>query len=82
MTLHDTKEFDNDLRGRADEDLTFSTTLSVDNVILHAIRWMSISSGSAIYQAVILRGDEIIREAQEEISNAQGQTRGPFLEEV
>jgi hypothetical protein len=38
MTLHDTKKFDNDLRGRADEDLTFSTPLSVDNVILQRVR--------------------------------------------
>jgi hypothetical protein len=34
MTLHDTEEFDHDLRGRTDESLALSTPLSVDNVIL------------------------------------------------
>ena len=32
-------------------------------------------------QSFYMRG-EIITEAQEEISNAQGQTRGPFLDEM
>ena len=38
MTLHDTKKFDNDLRGRADENLAFSAPLSVDNVVLQRMR--------------------------------------------
>lgn len=40
VALHDTKELHNDLRARADEHLTLSTALRVDNVV----------------QAVILRG--------------------------
>lgn len=34
MTLHDTKELDDDLRGRTDQNLTLATALSVDNVVL------------------------------------------------
>ena len=34
MTLHDSKELDNDLRGRTDEDLTLAATLGVDDVVL------------------------------------------------
>jgi hypothetical protein len=37
MSLHDTEEFYNDLRGRADENLALSTTLSVDNAFLQKI---------------------------------------------
>lgn len=33
MLLHDGEEADDDLGGRADEDLTLSTLLSVDNVV-------------------------------------------------
>ena len=36
MTLHDTEELDDDLRGRAHEDLALATTLGVDNVVLYA----------------------------------------------
>lgn len=36
MTLHDAQELDDDLRGRADEDLTLATALGVDNVVLRA----------------------------------------------
>ncbi len=38
MTLHDSEEFDNDLRGRADENLALSTPLSVYNVFLQRMR--------------------------------------------
>ena len=34
VTLHDGKELDNDLRGRADEDLTLAPALGIDNVVL------------------------------------------------
>ena len=34
MTLHDSKELDDDLRGRTDEDLALATALGVDNVVL------------------------------------------------
>jgi hypothetical protein len=34
MTLHDTEKFHDDLGGRSDEDLSFSTTLGVDDVVL------------------------------------------------
>ena len=34
MTLHDAKELDDDLGGRADEDLALATALGVDNVVL------------------------------------------------
>ena len=34
MALHDTEELDDDLRGRADENLALATALSVDDVVL------------------------------------------------
>ena len=37
MTLHDAEEFHHDLRGRANENLALSTTLSVDNAFLQNI---------------------------------------------
>ncbi len=37
MALHDTEEFHHDLRGRANEYLALSTTLSVDNAFLQNI---------------------------------------------
>lgn len=37
MALHDTEEFHHDLRGRANENLALSTTLSVDNAFLQNI---------------------------------------------
>jgi len=33
MTLHDTKEFDNDLGRGTNKNLTLSTALSVDNIV-------------------------------------------------
>lgn len=33
MTLHDTKEFDNDFGRRTNENLTFSTTFGIDDVV-------------------------------------------------
>jgi hypothetical protein len=37
MALHDTEEFHHDLRGRANENLAFPTTLGVDNASLQKI---------------------------------------------
>lgn len=37
MALHDAEEFHHDFRGRANENLTLSTTLSVDNAFLQNI---------------------------------------------
>ncbi len=55
MTLHDTEEFDNDLRGGTNENLALSTPLSIDNVFLRdAFRRMNVNSPSKFYQAVIL----------------------------
>ena len=34
MTLHDTEELDDDLRGRTNEDLALATALGVDDVVL------------------------------------------------
>ena len=34
MALHDSEEFDNDLRRRTDEDLALATALGVDDVVL------------------------------------------------
>ena len=34
MTLHDTEEADDDLRGRTNEYLAFATALGVDDVVL------------------------------------------------
>jgi len=36
VALHDAQKFDDDFGGRANEDLAFATTLSVDNVVLCA----------------------------------------------
>jgi len=33
MTLHDTKELDNDLGRRTNKDLTLSTALSIDDIV-------------------------------------------------
>ena len=37
MTLHNAEELDDDLRGRADEDLALATALGVDDVVLGTI---------------------------------------------
>ena len=34
VTLHDGKELDNDLRGRADENLALAAALSIHDVVL------------------------------------------------
>ena len=38
MALHNAQELDNDLRGRADEDLTLAPALGIDNVVLVELR--------------------------------------------
>jgi len=39
MTLHDTQEFDNDFGAGTDKDLTFATTLRVDNAVKAVIQY-------------------------------------------
>ena len=38
VALHDAEKFHHDLRGRANENLALSTTLSIDNAFLQILR--------------------------------------------
>ena len=58
MTLHDTEELDDDLRGRADENLALATALGVDDVVLRVrSAHPPALEPKATHQAVVKDGD-------------------------
>ena len=48
VALHDGEELDDDLRGRADEDLALAAALGVDNVVLRIHVSLKVYSDKAI----------------------------------
>jgi len=63
MTLHDTKELDDDLGRGTDKDLTLSAALSIDDIV----------------QAVILKHHQSHYLSRQNTNHSPGQRREPFF---